>query len=77
MRCYENVLLQEQANRWIRNRELKNGLKVVKMSDNSLLRTMENCIRAGMPVLLEDVGETLDPALEPILLKQFFTQVGK
>lgn len=46
------------------------------MSDNGLLRTMENCIRAGMPVLLEDVGETLDPALEPILLKQFFTQVA-
>jgi hypothetical protein len=28
-----------------------------------------------MPLLLEDVGETLDPALEPILLKQTFMSV--
>ncbi|PVD36438.1 hypothetical protein C0Q70_03422 [Pomacea canaliculata] len=68
---------QEQANRWIRNRESKNGLKVVKLSDSTFLRTLENCIRIGMPVLLEDVGETLDPALEPVLLKQTYTSGGR
>ena len=69
--CY-NV----QANRWIRAKEAKNGLKVIKLTDQNFLRTLENCIRIGMPVLLEEVGETLDPALEPILLKQTFVQVG-
>lgn len=67
---------QEQANRWIRNREAMNGLKVIKLTDGNFLRTLENCIRIGMPVLLEDLGEALDPALEPVLLKQTFTQVG-
>ena len=52
-----------------------NGLKVIKLTDGNFLRTLENCIRIGMPVLLEDVGESLDPALEPILLKQTFMQV--
>ena len=64
-----------QANRWIRAKEAKNGLKVIKLTDQNFLRTLENCIRIGMPVLLEEVGETLDPALEPILLKQTFVQV--
>ncbi|KAK7497834.1 hypothetical protein BaRGS_00010968 [Batillaria attramentaria] len=68
---------QEQANRWIRNREAKNGLRVIKLTDGQFLRTLENCIRIGMPVLMEDVGETLDPALEPILLKQTFMQGGR
>ncbi|KAL8568337.1 Dynein heavy chain 6, axonemal [Nucella lapillus] len=68
---------QEQANRWIRNREVKNGLKVVKLTDGNFLRTLENCIRIGMPVLLEDVGEFLDPALEPVLLKQTFMSGGR
>ncbi|XP_041356323.1 dynein heavy chain 6, axonemal-like isoform X2 [Gigantopelta aegis] len=68
---------QEQANRWIRNKETKNGLKVIKLTDSNFLRTVENCIRIGMPVLLEDVGETLDPALEPILLKQTFISGGR
>ncbi|XP_055873384.1 dynein axonemal heavy chain 6-like isoform X2 [Biomphalaria glabrata] len=68
---------QEQANRWVRNRESKNGLKVIKLTSSNFLRTLENCIRIGMPVLLEDVGETLDPALEPVLLKQTFMSGGR
>ncbi|BFZ25685.1 hypothetical protein BsWGS_28724 [Bradybaena similaris] len=68
---------QEQANRWIRNKESKNGLKVIKLTDGQFLRTLENCIRIGMPVLLEDVEETLDPALEPVLLKQTFMSGGR
>ncbi|XP_028414460.1 dynein heavy chain 6, axonemal-like [Dendronephthya gigantea] len=68
---------QDQANRWIRNKEAKNGLKVIKLTDGNYLRTLENCIRIGMPVLLEEVEETLDPALEPVLLKQTFIQGGR
>lgn len=66
-----------QANRWIRQMEMKNGLKVIKLTDSNFLRTLENCIRIGMPVLLEEVGEFLDPALEPVLLKQTFMQGGR
>ena len=60
----------------MRNRESLNGLRVVKMSDPSFMRTLENSIRIGNPVLLEDIGETLDPSLEPILLKQTFVSVS-
>lgn len=31
----------------------------------------------GQPVLLENVGEELDPSLEPLLLKQIFKQGGQ
>ena len=49
--------------------ETRNGLRVVKLTDSSFLRTLENSIRIGNPVLIEDVGESLDPALEPVLQK--------
>nr|XP_014351765.1 PREDICTED: dynein heavy chain 6, axonemal-like [Latimeria chalumnae] len=68
---------QDQANRWIRNKETKNGLKVIKLTDSNFLRTLENAIRLGLPVLLEEVKESLDPALEPILLKQTFISGGR
>ncbi|XP_066430423.1 dynein axonemal heavy chain 6 isoform X2 [Eleutherodactylus coqui] len=68
---------QDQANRWIRNKETKNGLKVIKLTDVGFLRTLENAIRLGMPVLLEELKESLDPALEPILLKQTFVSGGR
>lgn len=45
-----------------------------KLSDRDFLRSMENAIRFGKPCLLENVGEELDPALEPVLLKQVSLQ---
>ncbi|XP_053520536.1 dynein axonemal heavy chain 6 [Artibeus jamaicensis] len=68
---------QDQANRWIRNKESKRGLKIIKLTDSNFLRTLENSIRLGLPVLLEELKETLDPALEPILLKQTFVSGGR
>ncbi|XP_044299896.1 dynein axonemal heavy chain 6 isoform X2 [Varanus komodoensis] len=68
---------QDQSNRWIRNKETRNGLKIIKLTDSGFLRTLENAIRLGLPVLLEELKETLDPALEPILLKQTFVSGGR
>ncbi|BHF62268.1 Dynein heavy chain 6, axonemal [Sparganum proliferum] len=68
---------QEQANRWIRNKEVENGLKIVKSTDTNMLRVLESCIRVGSPMLLEDVGESLDPSLEPVLLRQTFIKGGR
>mmetsp|Transcript_3151 Transcript_3151/g.13662 ORF Transcript_3151/g.13662 Transcript_3151/m.13662 type:complete len:4229 (-) Transcript_3151:2367-15053(-) len=68
---------QAQANTWVKNMEQKNALKIIKLTDGNYLRTMENSIRNGTPVLVEDIGETLDPALEPILQKAVFVQNGR
>ncbi|KYO35065.1 hypothetical protein Y1Q_0000966 [Alligator mississippiensis] len=68
---------QDQANRWIRNKEARSGLKIIKLTDAGFLRTLENAIRLGLPVLLEELKEALDPALEPVLLKQTFVSGGR
>jgi hypothetical protein len=69
--------LQGQANGWVKAMETKNGLRIIKPTDANFLRTLENCIRIGNPALIEDVGETLDPALDPVLQKAVFTQGGR
>jgi dynein heavy chain, axonemal len=62
---------ESQANKWIRKMEGKeNTLLVLKLTDDNFLRMLENKITFGHPVLLENVGEELDPSLEPLLLKQ-------
>jgi len=35
------------------------------------MRVLENAIQFGHPVLLENITETLDPGLNPILQKAF------
>jgi len=65
---------QSQADTWIKAMEARNNVRLIKLTDPNFLRTLESAIRIGSPVLCEDVGETLDPVLEPILQKQVFTQ---
>ena len=36
--------------------ENRNGLKIIKLTDPNYLRTLENAIRIGTPVLLEEVS---------------------
>ena len=65
---------QEQANRWIKKMEEDKQLKVVKQTDKDLGRSLEYCLKDGHPLLIEDVGETLSPLLEPVLSKNLVEQ---
>ncbi|EGD81605.1 dynein heavy chain 2 [Salpingoeca rosetta] len=66
---------QGQAIKWIKNMEREHGLKVVDLQMPDYIRTLENAIQFGTPVLMQNVGEELDPSLGPILNKAF-TKVG-
>ncbi|CEG43665.1 axonemal dynein heavy chain [Plasmopara halstedii] len=61
---------QGQANRWVKNMEESNSLKVIKQSQAGFVRTLENSVMIGAALLIENVPEEIDPMLEPILLKQ-------
>merc|ERR1719247_2865664 len=64
---------QLQANKWIRNsnaEKLHDGtdrLKVLRLSHPKYAQFLETAIQAGNPVLIENLGETIDPLLEPLL----------
>lgn len=49
----------------------------MKLSDRFLIRTLESAIRFGKPMLIENIGTELDPALEPILIRQIYKQAGQ
>jgi len=73
---------QGQANTYFKrmgkNKDLAlNGLDVVKLSEKNFLRGLENGVRFGKWVLLENVYEQLDASLEPILMQQVFKQGGQ
>ena len=57
--------------------EAKNKITTSRITDKNMLRDLENCIRIGKPLLIEDIGELLDPALETVLQKATFKQGGR
>ncbi|KAF1380471.1 hypothetical protein PFLUV_G00164080 [Perca fluviatilis] len=66
---------QGQSLKWIKNMEMKRGLKVIDFQMPDYLRVLENAIQFGNPVLLQNVQEELDPSLNPILNKSL-TRIG-
>eukprot|EP00118_Oscarella_pearsei_P016795 m.162667 g.162667 ORF g.162667 m.162667 type:complete len:4507 (+) comp38847_c0_seq1:65-13585(+) len=60
---------QGQARKWIEALEKPSGLVMVDVAEASYLQTIERAIQLGQPVLLHNVGESVDSCLEPILRK--------
>lgn len=68
---------QGQASKWIKNMERGRKLKVIDLQQADYLRTLENAIQFGTPVLLQNVGEELDPSLAPILNRSIVKVGGR
>ena len=60
---------QGQANKWIKEMQKKRSLKVEDLKSKNFLRELETAITYGLPYLLQDVEEELDPSLEPVLTR--------
>ncbi|XP_029448950.1 dynein heavy chain 14, axonemal isoform X2 [Rhinatrema bivittatum] len=67
---------QAQAYKWICQME-GDKLRHVHASDASYMKVMENAIRLGEPILLQDVAEVLDPSLKPVLSKEIYRRGGQ
>ncbi|KAK8845027.1 hypothetical protein M9Y10_021203 [Tritrichomonas musculus] len=64
--------------KWLKNIDFSDSqLVVMKPNSPNLHRSLEQYAKTGIPVLLEDVGERVDPALESLLTKKTFDQDDK
>lgn len=67
---------QMQANKWIKNQELNNQLKIGKQTDNDFLRKLETAVQLGQPLLVESLGQEILSVLDPLLSQQFYKSAG-
>ena len=68
---------QQQANRWIKMQLKDTDYATYRFFKTpNFLREVSGCVRNGKPILIEDIEEGIDPAIDPLLLKQQFIADG-
>lgn len=61
---------QLHGSRWVLGREKPNGLVVLQQGAPKLIDTVIRCVENGTPLLIENLPETLNPALEPLIARR-------
>jgi len=61
---------QLQGVTWIKKREDKRGVRVVRLGQKDTMPSLEAALENGLPLVIENIGTTIDAMLAPVIGRQ-------
>jgi hypothetical protein len=80
-----DIRISLQGIRWIRNKEgtKERNLEIMRLGQNTLIRKLSVALENGWSVLIENIGESIDAVLNPVIQraglkrgKKYFLKIG-
>ena len=68
---------QLQGITWIREKEKSRNLIAMRIGSKNYINKIERCLDDGTPVLLENLDDSIDPIVMPIVARNTFKRAGK
>ena len=68
---------QLQGIGWILEKEKVNNIKVMRIGSKNYIFELERAIENGVPVLLENLDDSIDPMVMPVIARKTFKRLGK
>lgn len=65
--CYLNM----QGITWLKQKEAARNLQMVRLGQKDLLRRLQEALERGYSVIVENMGETIDPIILPVVARAF------
>merc|ERR1719253_1186424 len=62
---------------WIKNKETENGLQITRMGHSKMVNTFEVSLDQGKSVLIENMAETIDAVLMPVVSRNTIKRGAK
>ncbi|KFM23536.1 Dynein beta chain, flagellar outer arm [Auxenochlorella protothecoides] len=66
----------KQGLKWLLAQEESTGMRVLQQDSENFMATVRQCIQEGIPLVIENLPEKLDPALDPVLQKTIVKKGG-
>jgi len=63
---------QAQGIKWLRQKEKNNNLEVFQLNQKGWQRKVENAITNGYTIIIENLGESIDATMDPVLSRSVY-----
>jgi len=62
---------------WVKDREAKNNLLVMRLGQKGMMDKVERAVEGGQPVLIENMQESMEAAMLPVMARQYIRKARK